>query len=110
MRPTGEPPRDFVDRLIRTLLSRAANLADFIHSARPRLATGFDFTQVRPAGREFITEDWRAREADLLFEIPYRWGEDQAEVLVWLLLEHQSDTDTLAPLRALFETVMAWAG
>jgi hypothetical protein len=109
MRPTTETPRDFIDRLIRTLLGRAANLADFMRVAKPLLAPGFDFTRARPSQREFITDDWRRREADLLFEIPYRWGVDQ-EVLVWVLLEHQSDTDAIAPLRVLFETMMAWAG
>ncbi len=62
-----------------------------------------------PVPREFVTEDWRRREADLLFEIPYRWADRQTEVLVWVLLEHQSDTDPVVPLRLLFESVMAWS-
>jgi hypothetical protein len=109
MRPTGEPPRDFVDRLMRGLLGRVDNLADFLRSARPALAANFAFERGRPDPREFILEDWRRREADLLFEIPYRWGEKQTEVLVWVLLEHQSDTDTVVPLRFLLQTVLLWA-
>jgi hypothetical protein len=109
MRPTAEPPRDFIDRLIRGLMGRPDNLADFVRASRPRLAPGFVFEQTQPASREFLIEDWRRREADLLFEIPYRWVERQADVLVWILLEHQSDTDTLVPLRMLLETVMAWS-
>jgi hypothetical protein len=109
MRPTGEPPRDYIDRMMRDLLGRQENLADFVRDARPRLAPGFVFEQAHPASREFLIEDWRRREADLLFEIPYHWAERQTEVLVWILLEHQSDTDTLVPLRMLLETVMAWS-
>jgi hypothetical protein len=109
MRPDVEPPRDFVDRLMRGLLGRVDNLADFLRCARPVLAGNFAFERGRPDTREFITEDWRRREADLLFEIPYRWAAREIEVLVWVLLEHQSRTDTLVPLRMLFESVMAWA-
>jgi hypothetical protein len=109
MRPTANPPRDFIDRLMRSLLSRRENFADFVRVARPRLAPGLDLDQARPAAREFLLDDWRRREADLLFEVPYRWVERQTEVLVWILLEHQSDTDTLVPLRTLLETVMAWS-
>jgi hypothetical protein len=95
--------------MIRTFLGRRENLADFVREARPRLAPGFVFEQARPASREFLTEDWRRREADLLFEVPYRWVERATEVLVWILVEHQSDTDTLVPLRMLLEMVMAWS-
>jgi hypothetical protein len=49
MRPTSEPPRDFTDRLMRTLLVRPENLADFLRSARPHLAGGFAFDQVQPS-------------------------------------------------------------
>ncbi len=110
MRPTGDLPRDFTDRLMRGVLVRPENLGDFVRHAQPRLAAGFVFEQARPASREFVTEDWRRREADLLFEVPYRRGQGQADVLVWVLLEHQSDTDTVVPLRLLFESVMAWSG
>jgi hypothetical protein len=90
-------------------LERAENLADFLRVALPEQAARFDFVQARPSRREFITEDWMRREGDLLFEIPYRWGEGQlAEVLVWVLLEHQSNTDPQVPLRTLFSTTMAW--
>jgi hypothetical protein len=90
-------------------LGQVDNLADFLRHARPVLAANFAFERGRPDTREFVTEDWRRREADLLFAIPYRWAQREIEVLVWVLLEHQSRTDTLVPLRMLFETAMAWA-
>jgi hypothetical protein len=110
MRPTGDLPRDFIDRLMRGVLVRPENLGDFVTSARPRLAANFVFELASPVKREFVTEDWRRREADLLFEVPYRRGQGETDVLVWVLLEHQSDTDTMVPLRMLLEAVMAWSG
>src|SRR5438067_800883 len=108
MQPTSDLPRDFVDRLVRGLLGRIDNLADFLHSAEPTLAANLAFERGRPGSREFITEDWKRREADVLFEIPYRWAERQIEILVWVLLEHQSDTSVAVPLRLLFLSVMSW--
>src|SRR4029079_7341418 len=105
----GEPPRDFIDRLMRGLLARRENLADFVRAARPRLAPGLLLGKGQPVDREFVTEDWRRREADLLFEVPYRWAERQTEVMVWILLEHQSDIDTVVPLRMLVESALAWS-
>ena len=78
------------------------NLADFLRAARPALAANLAFERGGPVSREFITEDWKRREADLLFEVPYRWAERQVELLVWVLLEHQSDTNVAVPLRLLF--------
>ncbi len=57
---------------------------------------------------EVMGEDWRRREADLLFEIPYRLGEVEETALVWILIEHQSDTDPLMPLRTFSVTAALW--
>lgn len=109
MRPSSELPRDFVDRLMRGLLARVENLADFLRAARPELAAHLAFERGRPETREFVLDDWRMREADLLFAIPYRWEQRESEVLVWVLLEHQSATDTAVPLRVLLESALTWA-
>jgi hypothetical protein len=75
---------------LRDVLVHRENLDDFVRAARPEVAPGLVFEQTRPASREFITEDWRRREADLLFEVPYRRSQGQTDVLVWVLLEHQA--------------------
>jgi hypothetical protein len=74
----------------------------------PHLAAGFAYEQARLLDREFPWEDWRRREADLPFEIPYRTGEGEKLALVFVLIEHQSDTDPLIPLRVLSLLVGYW--
>ena len=51
---------------------------------------------VRPAERDFLLDDWRGRESDLLFRLPFRPLTDAPALppaLVCLLVEHQSEPD-----------------
>jgi hypothetical protein len=109
MPAANEPPlRDLPDRIIRKSLQHPANLRAFLSRAVPDLAGGFDCERARLLDREFPLEDWRRREADLPFEIPYRVGADEVAALVFLLIEHQSDTDPLMPLRLLYFAATYW--
>src|SRR5436305_6960137 len=101
-------PRDLADRVIRESLHHPANLRAFLQQAVPDLAAGFDCDRARLLDREFPLDDWRRREADLPFEIPYRMGSETIWTLVCVLIEHQSDTDPLMPLRLLYFAVVYW--
>jgi hypothetical protein len=103
-----EAPRDLPDRVIRQSLRNPANLRDFLRVVVPELADGFVCEEARLLDREFFLDDWRRREADLPFEIPYRVAEGQLPAVVYVLVEHQSDTDTFIPLRMLYSTVVYW--
>jgi hypothetical protein len=104
----ADQPGDLPDRIIRQSLRNPANLRDFLRDAVPHLADGFDYDRARVIDREFFLDDWRRREADLPFEIPYRTTEGEELALVYVLIEHQSDTDPFLPLRMLYETVCYW--
>src|SRR3954447_16380740 len=90
-RATGALPREMPDRIVRRSLEVAANLHDFLRDARPELADGFDFARMQPVSREMFTDDWRVREADLLFEIPFLDPVLPQPALVCVLVEHQSN-------------------
>jgi hypothetical protein len=100
-------PRQTPDRMLRDSLRVPANLADFLRDAFPKEAGHLDFASVKQVEREMIGGDWRAREADLLFEIPYLETPKQP-ALVAVLIEHQSDTDPLMPLRTLLLLAGYW--
>jgi hypothetical protein len=101
-------PRDLADRIIRRTRPHPAHLRAFLRQAVPELADGFDCDRVRPLGREFVLKGWRAREADLPFEVPYRTAVAEVWALVCVFIEHQSDTDPLMPLRMLYFVVAYW--
>ncbi len=102
------PPRHLPDRVIRDSLRHPDNLRQFLRHAVPELADGFDCSRARLLDREFPLDDWWHREADLPFEIPYRVGDGERLALVCVLIEHQSDTDALVPLRTLYFAVVYW--
>jgi hypothetical protein len=76
MPASADRPRDLVDRVIRQSLRHPAHLRAFLEAAVPDLAAGFVCEQARLIDREFPLDDWRRREADLPFELPYRTGVD----------------------------------
>jgi len=108
MPPSSEAPRDLADRVIRQALQHPANLRAFLHQAVPALAGGFDCERGRLLEREFPLDDWRRREADLPFEVPYRLGDDELWALVYVLIEHQRGEDPVMPLRLLYFVVLYW--
>ena len=108
MGPHSEAPRDLADRVIRQALRHPANLRAFMQQAVPALAGGFDCARGRLLDREFPLDDWRRREADLPFEIPYRLGDEELWALVYVLIEHQSAEDPVMPLRLLYFVVLYW--
>jgi hypothetical protein len=102
------PLHDFPDRAIRRLLENPANLRDLVTAVAPDLAPHLDFDHAEPVDRAFLMEDWRRREADLLFRVPFhKWGEE-TPTLVCVLIEHQSAPDPRMPLRMLVYAVLYW--
>jgi hypothetical protein len=94
--------------MIRQALRHPANLRAFLRQAVPALAEGFDCDRARLLDREFPLDDWRRREADLPFEVPYRLGVEELAALVYVLIEHQSAEDPAMPLRLLYFVVLYW--
>jgi hypothetical protein len=104
-----DPPlRDFPDRAIRRLLSEPHNLRDVVAAVAGELAAALDFERTEPLDREFLLEDWRRRESDLLFRVPFRTPATIPPALVCVLVEHQSVPDPTMPLRMLLYAVLYW--
>jgi hypothetical protein len=106
-----EPPlHDFPDRAIRRLLEDPHNLRDLLAAVVPDLVGRFDFGHVEPVDRSFLLDDWRRRESDLLFRVPYEidGAEAAPPALVCVLIEHQSEPDPWMPLRILVYAALFW--
>ncbi len=102
------PLQDFPDRAIRRLLEDPRNLRELLAVVVPDLVDRFDFERAELVQREFLMEDWRRREADLLFRIPLRDEDGGGFALVCVLVEHQSEPDPRMPLRTLLYAVLYW--
>jgi hypothetical protein len=99
---------DFPDRAHRQLLLNLANLAELVGRAAPTQAADLDVGRAALLDRELPLPDWRRRQVDLLFEIPFRDRPQSAPAILCLVLEHQSAEDQAMPLRMLLEAVLYW--
>src|SRR4051794_6150691 len=101
-------PHDFPDRVIRDALVHPANLRALVGRVAPEVAEKLDFERREVVNRSYLLDDWRRREADVLVRIPYRDAPGDLEVLVCILVEHQSGPDQAMPLRMLLYAVLFW--
>jgi hypothetical protein len=108
MSTASEPLRDLPDRAIRQALPHPDNLRAFLRQTVPTLADDFICERALLLQREFPLDDWRYREADLPFEVPYRLGDQELPALVYVLVEHQSAEDPAMPLRLLLFIALYW--
>lgn len=106
--PSSHVLHPFWDRSIRFLLQRPAHLAAIVRLARPELADRLDFEHLERIDRSFVLDDYRQREADLIVRATYRAEQEEREVLVYLLVEHQSTVDAWMPFRLLFYMTQLW--
>src|SRR5438477_9257086 len=84
------------------------HLRSFLRQAIPQITDRLVCEQAKRLDREFPTDDWRRRESDLLFEIPFRADDGLRLTLVCVLIEHQSEPDPLMPLRTLLYALFFW--
>ncbi|NEE02295.1 Rpn family recombination-promoting nuclease/putative transposase [Phytoactinopolyspora halotolerans] len=91
--PSRSSPHDAV---FRRVLGEPVNAASQLRGILPAaLVERLDLDRLTPAGGSFIDPTLQWRHTDLLFTVPL----DGHEAFVYVLIEHQSSTDALMPLR-----------
>lgn len=90
-----------------------ANAASHLRSTLPEAWNKrLDLTRLRRVSGSFVDATLQWRHSDLLFAAPYTAGgdsgDDEQDVLVYILVEHQSSTDPLMPFRLLHYLVRIW--
>jgi len=89
--------REFPDRGTLWLLESPENLREFIRLLGHELADRLDFVRAERINRSLVPADLHKQEADLIYRVPFL--ADGREVLIYLLLEHQSKVDRFIGLR-----------
>lgn len=98
--PGPEVIREFNDRSTLWLLEDPQHVRDLLRLLEPEIAERLDFSRAERVNRSFVPADLRKQESDVIFCVPLAGGgESPPEILVYVLLEHQSQRDPLMALR-----------
>jgi len=107
--------REFPDRAAKWLFQVPENLHDLLRIMHVDFEAKLDFAAMKSLNVSQILTDFRERRSDGLFEIPFRFGGDghpaektPTEVLIYLLMEHQSTPDPEMGVRVHCLTGRIW--
>ena len=87
-----EPLGNFPDRSAKWLLTNTDNLRGLLEIIGGDLVNALDFSKVQLVNTTFISDTLREQESDLVFLLPFR-DADTTEVMIYVLIEHQSGVD-----------------
>ncbi len=107
-RARGNLPHDFPDRAIRDALLNGQTLRALLRDVAPDLADRLDYSRVESVPPTYLLDDWRKRDNDILLRLPFIDPADGREILICILVEHQSTADPAMPLRLLVYAVLFW--
>ena len=98
----------FPDRSARWLLQDKENVRGLLEIVAGELVELIDFSQLAQINRSFIPDNLRAQESDLVFSVPLHSESETDELLIYILIEHQSTVDITMGFRVLFYMVQIW--
>lgn len=85
-----------------------ASIEALVKLVAPEFAVSVDFGRAVVASRTFISELLRERESDVLVRVPFRERAASEELMICVLVEHQSSVDPVMALRVLTYMVEIW--
>jgi len=102
------PIREFADHGIKWLLETPDHVRSLLRILAADLADCLDFSRLEPLKTDFIPDNLREQYADLVFLCPFRDAAGEREVILVLLIEHQTESDPIMAFRLLFYMVLIW--
>jgi hypothetical protein len=100
--------RQFPENGLKLLLQQPLNVRDLLHVKSCSVADLIDYDHLRPDPTSHVQRDYRHVETDVVLRGPLRRG--RQNVLVYILIEHQSEPDRLMPFRPLEYVVSIYRG
>ena len=97
----------FADRSAKWLLSNRENLRGLLQIIGKDLVESLDFSRMQHVNTTFIADNLREQESDLVFLLPFR-DTDETEVMIYILIEHQSTVDPVMGFRMLSYMYHIW--
>ena len=102
------PIEHFADRSTRWLLEDKENVRGLLEIVAEHLGAHLDFSQLVHINRSFIPDNLREQESDIVYSVPFRSESKTDELLIYILIEHQSTVDVTMGFRVLFYMTQIW--
>ena len=104
------PVREFPDRGTKWLLESPENVRCLLRIISASLADFIDFSKLRELKTTFIPDNLRKQESDLVFLSPFLEQAQgvEREVMIYILIEHQSKPRREMGFRMLFYMTQIW--
>ena len=100
--------RQFPENGLKLLLQQPLNVRDLLRIARYQHTNAIDFDRLQLDPTTYVQRDYRHLESDVVLRGPLRSG--RQTLLIYLLIEHQSEPDRLMPFRVLEYTLSIYRG
>ena len=104
----GIPIGHFPDRSTRWLFQNKDFVQDLLEILASELVECIDFDRLSQINRSFIPDTLREQESDMVFSVPFRTKSGTDELLIYILIEHQSTVDPIMGFRVLFYMMQIW--
>jgi len=102
--------RQFPENGMKRLLENPNNVRDLLALTGSDLAARIDTDQMRLLPTTFIRSDYRHVESDVVLQAPFKAGSGGGpDLLIYVLIEHQSTADRMMPLRLLEYVVQIYS-
>ncbi len=99
----------FPDRSAKWLIRQREHLQALLEMLAGEIADALDFERVEQLNRSFISDELRTQESDMIFSVPFRNPTPKCEeVIIYILIEHQSTVDPSMELRLLSYMTQIW--
>ena len=69
-----------------------------------------DFSRLTELNRSYISDSLKELESDMVFSVPFESDKTTEELLIYILIEHQSTVDRMMAFRVLFYMCQIWDG
>ena len=98
----------FHDRIIRWLLEEQEFVRGLIDLIDDSIIAHLQFDKLMQVNRSFIPDNLREQESDIVFTVPFYRGNQAEELLIYILIEHQSTVDVTMASRVMFYMTQIW--
>ena len=90
------------------MLEDSENVRGLLEIVAAHLVERLDFSRLLHINRSFIPDNLREQESDLVYRVPFRGESTTDELLIYILIEHQSTVDASMGFRVLFYMMQIW--